>query len=61
MGAKSSAARTDLSWGQMFAERGAPGDAEKARELLTKAHTAGSALGYRGVERRAAAILEGLD
>ena len=36
--AKFFAARTNLSWGRMLAERDAPGDTEKARDLLTKAH-----------------------
>jgi ATP/maltotriose-dependent transcriptional regulator MalT len=60
MGAKYFAAATDLRWGRMFAERGAPGDTEKARHLLTKAHAAAKAHGYGAVERRAAAVLEGL-
>ena len=60
MGAKFFAALTDLMWGRMLAERRAPGDTEKARDLLTKAHTAAVAHGYGGVERRAAAALQGL-
>jgi class 3 adenylate cyclase/tetratricopeptide (TPR) repeat protein len=59
IGAKFFAARTDLSWGRVLAERRAPGDTEKARELLTKAHSAATANGYGSVERRAAAALEG--
>ena len=51
--AKFFAARTDLSWGRMLAERRAPGDIEKARDLLTKAHTTAMTHGYRNVERRA--------
>ena len=58
--AKFFAARTNLSWGKMLAERGAPGDAEKARELLTKAQTAAEARGYSNVERRAARALQDL-
>ncbi len=61
VGAKFYAARTDLSWGRMLAERQAPGDIEKARDLLTKAHTAAAAYGYGTVERRTAAALRGLD
>jgi TPR repeat protein len=60
IGAKFFAARTDLSWGRVLAERGTPGDTEEARELLTKAHSAAAANGYGSVERRAAAALEGL-
>jgi len=47
--------------GRMLAERRVPGDAERARELLTKAHTAAVAHGYGTVERRAAAALQLLD
>ena len=61
VGAKFFAARTDLSWGKMLAERGRAGDAEKSRELLTKAHAAARAHGYGVVERRAAAALERLN
>jgi len=60
-GAKFFAARTDLSWGRMLAERQAPADVDKARELLTKAHTAATANGYGNVERRAAGELQLLD
>jgi hypothetical protein len=45
----------------MLAERHAPGDAERARDLLTKAHAAAAAHGYANVERRAAEALEHLD
>jgi class 3 adenylate cyclase len=60
VGAKFFAARTDLLWGRMLAERNAPGDPEKARDLLTKAQTAAAVHGYGNVERRAAAALQGL-
>ncbi len=53
-------ARTNLSWGRMLAERNAPGDAEKARDLLTKAQTSAAAQGYANVERRAAEALQRL-
>ena len=46
--------RTDLLWGMMCTERNAPGDGEKAQELLTSGRTAASTYGYGGVERRAA-------
>ena len=61
IGTKFFAARTDLLWGRMLAERRAPGDTEKARELLTKAHSVAAANGYGNVERRAAAALQLLD
>jgi class 3 adenylate cyclase len=61
VGGKFFAARTDLSWGRMLAERRVLRDAEKARHLLTKAHTVAVANGYRTVERRAAEALELLD
>jgi tetratricopeptide (TPR) repeat protein len=61
MGAKFFAARTDLSWGKMLAERGAPGDSAKARTLLTRAQAAAAANGYGNVERRAAEALQRLD
>jgi class 3 adenylate cyclase len=58
--AKFFAARSHLLWGRMFTARGAPVDIEKARNLLTKAHTAAVANGYRTVERRAATALQEL-
>ena len=58
--AKFYAARTDLTWGKLLAVRNAPGDADKARELLTNAHTAAGANGYANVERRAAEALKQL-
>jgi hypothetical protein len=54
------AARTELLWGRMLAERGAPGDTDKARDLLTRAHATAAAHGYGTVERRAAAALQSL-
>ncbi|HEY5023857.1 MAG TPA: hypothetical protein VII76_02680 [Acidimicrobiales bacterium] len=44
----------------MLAKRQAPGDAEKARDLLNKAHTVAAANGYGNVERRSAAALQHL-
>jgi tetratricopeptide (TPR) repeat protein len=61
MGSKFFAARTDLSWGRMLAKRRVPGDAEKARDLLGRAHTVAAANGYRVVDRQAAAVLQGLN
>jgi hypothetical protein len=61
MGAKFFSARTDLLWGKMLVERHSPGDIEKARELLTKAHTVAAAHGYGNVQRRAAAARQLLD
>jgi class 3 adenylate cyclase/tetratricopeptide (TPR) repeat protein len=61
IGAKFFAARTDLSWGRMLAERRVLGDTEKARQLLTKARSVAAANGYKAVERRAGAALLGLD
>jgi class 3 adenylate cyclase len=55
------AARTDLLWGGMLAERGGPGDIQKARGLLTKAHSSAATNGYGTVERRAATALQLLD
>ena len=60
-GAKFYAARTNLSWRKMLAERQAPGDTEKARDLLTKAHTAAAAHEYASLQRRAAEALQHLN
>jgi len=59
-GAECFAAQTDLLWGKTLAERQAPGDAQKARDLLTKAHTVAAANGYGSIERRAADALQSL-
>ena len=56
-GAKFFAARTNLSWGKMLAEREAPGDVERARGLLSRAHGGAVAHGYGAVEGHAAASL----
>jgi hypothetical protein len=61
IGMKFYAARNDLWWGRMLAERRPPDDAARARELLTKAHTAAAANGYGNVERRAVTALQLLD
>jgi tetratricopeptide (TPR) repeat protein len=60
-GAMYFAARTDLSWGRMLAERRTPGDREQARSFLTRARQAGASHGYGNVERRAAHALQLLD
>ena len=61
IGAKFCAARTDLWWGRMLAERCDQGDPERARKLLTKARSVAAANGYRNVERRARVALLDLD
>jgi hypothetical protein len=61
LGAKFFAARTDLWWGEMLTERGAPADAERARVLLEKAENAAKAHGYAGLEQRATQALQDLD
>ena len=61
IGAKFFAARTNLLWGRMLAERNVPGDIEKARELLTRAHTTATTHEYANVEHRAAQALRRLD
>ena len=58
VGARFFAARTELLWGRMLAERRAPGDTERARELLTRAQSAAAANGYGNVERRASSALQ---
>jgi hypothetical protein len=60
-GARFFAARTALSWGRMLADRMAPGDIERAGELLGKAHSIAVANGYGNVERRAGAALQRLE
>jgi hypothetical protein len=61
MNAKFFGAQTDLMWGKMLAERRAPGDAEKATDLLTNAHAVGAQYGYGNVERRAIDALQLLE
>jgi hypothetical protein len=53
MSAQFSLARTNLSWGRMLTDRNAPGDAEKAQDLLSVAHSAAADNGYGNVERSA--------
>jgi hypothetical protein len=45
-------------WGKMLAERRGQGDVDKARDLLTTAHTVSVTHGYGTIERRAAAALQ---
>ena len=59
-GAKFFAASTNLAWGKMLAERDASGDIERARHLLTAAHTAAVTYRYAGIERPADEALEHL-
>ena len=60
-GAKFVAAQTDLLWGRMLADRNAPGDRDRARELLSQARGAARNCGYTGLEHRAAEALGRLD
>ncbi len=59
--AKFFAVQSDLLRGRMLAKRRAPGDTDRACELLVKARTIGAANGYGGIERRAAAALQDLN
>ena len=59
-GASFAAARTDFSWGRMLVARRGPGDAERARELLTRAQTSAAAGGFGYVEVHAAEALQSL-
>jgi hypothetical protein len=59
-GAACFAARTDLWRGRTLAERDAPGDGERAADLLTRARSVAAANGYGGIERRAEAALRRL-
>jgi class 3 adenylate cyclase/tetratricopeptide (TPR) repeat protein len=61
IGAKFFAARTDLKWGELLIERKGPGDTERARELLTMAHSAAVTHGYGTVERRSMAAIQDLN
>jgi hypothetical protein len=61
LNAKFYEARTDVWWGRMFAKRQAPGDTDKARDLLTKGRAVAVANGYGHVERQALEALQLLD
>ena len=54
------AAMNDRWWGQMLAERNAPGDIDGARDLLYRAQTVAAANGYAYIERRATEALQRL-
>ena len=58
IGAKFFLARTNLAWGRMLVERSAPGDLDRARDLLAKAHGAAVAHGYGAIEVRASDVLQ---
>jgi class 3 adenylate cyclase len=60
MNAPFSLARTNLSWGRMLTHRNAPGDAERARDLLSLAHRAATENGFGNVERSANEALQSL-
>jgi len=51
------AARTQCEWAEMLVARGAPGDAERARELAGQALAAAEPLGMTGVAARARKIV----
>ncbi len=53
-------ASTNMYWGRMLRKRGGPGDAERARTLLTESRDIAAARGYASVERRATAELANL-
>jgi len=57
MGATFFRASTELLWGRMLVVRGAPGDAEHARELLERARDVAIERGYGAVNQRADAAL----
>jgi class 3 adenylate cyclase len=61
VGAKFFAARSELLWGKMLLQRQAPGDSDRARDLLVKARTAAAENGYANVERRATEALHLVD
>ena len=58
--AKYFSARTSLLWGRMLAERVGPGDIQRARDLLSKAHASAATNGYGTVERRALHLLDSI-
>ena len=55
------AAGTNLLWGRMLAERRAPGDVARARDLLGRAQAVARERGYATVDRRAAAAFHDVD
>jgi class 3 adenylate cyclase/tetratricopeptide (TPR) repeat protein len=59
-GAKFLSAKTHLGWAGMLIERDAPGDPQRARDLLRAAHTVAAANGYAQLQRQAADTLRQL-
>ena len=57
LGAPILLARTRLEWAQMLQNRGLPGDAGRAHELLHQALSTAGSLGLATIERRAVALL----
>ena len=53
-------AHNNLLWGRMLRTRGGPGDADRARALLTQARNSAATQGYASVERRSTAALSEL-
>ncbi len=51
-------ARSQQEWAEMLVTRGAPGDADRARQLATEALAGAEALGMAGVVGRSRAVLE---
>jgi tetratricopeptide (TPR) repeat protein len=60
MGARFFSVRTDIEWGRMLMRRGVPGDAQKARTLLSTGQSLAAAHGYEALERRATSALDEL-
>ena len=54
-------AATGLAWGRMLGTWRRAGDIDRARTLLGQAREVSVARGYAAVERRAAAVLAGLN
>jgi len=59
-GMKFAEAYTNMLWGRMLRMRSAPGDADRARELLEQARESAATRGYATVERQAKAELSKL-
>ena len=57
IGAPTWLARTRLEWARMLINRGRPGDAEQARELLRQAVATARELRLANIERRAVELL----
>ena len=48
---------TYVSWGRILGSRGAPGDGEQARDLLSQALQMAALSGYAGMKRPATGLL----